>query len=96
MELLSTPARLLVDAVAALRTQVPVELPGDQALVEAAVLLREAEKLYAVVLARIAAVDVRRLHERDGAPSTRATRCWPARSPRVGCRWQAPSALRRR
>ncbi len=67
---LSRPARLLVDAVGALRGQDPVDLPGPQALAETAVLLRELERLRAVVLGRVADVDTRGLHTQDAAPTT--------------------------
>ena len=69
---LSGPMRLLVEAVAALRAQDAVELPGSQALAEAGVLLRELEKLTAVSLTRLADVHTRELHALDGAPSAGA------------------------
>lgn len=70
MELLSTPARLLVEAVALVRAQVPTDLPPAQALAETAVLLRELDRLRAVALARVADVETRQLHALDAAPST--------------------------
>ena len=66
----SAPLRELVRAVAAVRAQVPVQLPGPQAVAEAEVLLQQLEVLRSVVLARIADVDTRTLHTTAGAPST--------------------------
>lgn len=57
-------------AVSALGAQQPVELPAAQAVAEARVLLTQLEALHAVVLERVADVDVRQLHVLDGAPST--------------------------
>jgi hypothetical protein len=64
--------RLLVEAVAALRAQDPVGLPGAQALAEAGVLLRELERLTALSLARLADVHTRELHALDDAPTAGA------------------------
>ena len=66
---LSAPLGLLTEAVAELRAQVPADLPGPQALAETALLLREVEKLQAVVLARLADVHTRELHVLDDAPT---------------------------
>lgn len=66
----SAPLRDLVSAVAAVRAQVPVELPGPQAVAEAEVLLEQLEVLRSVVLTRIADVDVRTLHTLADAAST--------------------------
>ncbi len=66
----SAPLRDLVDAVAAVRAQVPVALPGPQAVAEAELLLQQLEVLRSVVLARIADVDVRSLHGLADAAST--------------------------
>ena len=77
---LSAPLGLLVAGVAAVRGQCAVELPGAQALAEAAVLLAELEKLTAVSLARVADVHSRGLHSLAGSPSTCA---WVA-AQRVG------------
>ena len=66
----SAPLRNLVEAVAAVRAQVPVELPGPQAVAEAEVLVQQLEVLRSVVLTRIADVDLRSLHTVADAPST--------------------------
>jgi hypothetical protein len=66
----SPPLRDLVSAVAAVKAQVPVELPGPQAVAEAKVLVQQLEVLRSVVLTRIADVDVRTLHTLAEAPST--------------------------
>jgi len=67
---LSTPLAQLIEAVDGLRAQVAVDLPPAQALLETAVLLRQLDRLKAVVLTRVADVDRRGLHDLDGAPST--------------------------
>ena len=59
-----------MSAVAAVRAQVPVDLPGPQAVIEAQVLLQQLEVLRSVVLTRIADVDTRTLHALADAPST--------------------------
>ena len=66
----SAPLLDLVLAVAGVRAQVPVELPGPQAVAEAEVLLEQLEVLRSVVLTRIADVDLRTLHSLADAPST--------------------------
>jgi len=66
----SPPLRDLVDAVAAVRAQEPVDLPGPRAVAEAEVLLQQLEVLRSVVLARIADVDLRSLHAFADAAST--------------------------
>ena len=66
----SAPLRDLVGAVAAVRAQVAVDLPGRQAVAEAQVLLQQLEALRSVVLTRIADVDTRQLHALADAPST--------------------------
>jgi hypothetical protein len=66
----SAPLRALVAAVSALGAQQPAEMPKAQAVVEARELLIQLEALHAVVLERVADVDVRQLHVLDGAPST--------------------------
>jgi len=60
---------VLVRAVAAVRAQVPAELPGPQALVEASVLLAQVEQLRVVLLDRLADVDLRGLSVLAGAGS---------------------------
>ncbi|MCW2715097.1 MAG: hypothetical protein JWN88_2144 [Frankiales bacterium] len=67
---LSEPIRALVSAVETVARQRPVDLPADQALAEAGVLLAQLEVLHAVVLERVADVDTRKLHVLAGAPST--------------------------
>lgn len=67
---LSPAVQGLVASIGAVRAQVPAELPGPLALVEAAALLRELQVLQAVVLARLADVDTRQLHALDDAAST--------------------------
>ena len=66
---LSGPVGGLVRAVAAVRAQVPAELPGPQALVEASVLLAQVEQLRVVLLDRLADVDLRGLSVLAGAGS---------------------------
>jgi hypothetical protein len=67
---LSSAMSALVAAVDAVLAQVPAELPGPQALADAAALLRQVERLRAGALDRVADVDHRELHVLDGAPST--------------------------
>lgn len=68
--LLSAPVQALLDAVEAVAAQAPVELPGPQALADAAAVLRAVESLQAVTLVRVADVDRRSLHVLGGALST--------------------------
>jgi len=67
---LSGPVHQLLQAVEAVVAQVPVELPGSQALADTAALLGAVERLHAAVLGRVADVDARQLHALAGAPST--------------------------
>ena len=66
----SAPVVDLVAAVDALAAQTASDLPGEQAVTDATVLLRELERLRGVVLTRIADVDRRDLHQLADAPST--------------------------
>lgn len=67
---LSLPVQRLLAALPAVLAQVPVELPGPQALADAAALLGAIEQLHAAALGRVADVDARKLHTLDGAAST--------------------------
>jgi hypothetical protein len=67
---LSWPVLDLVAAVDALAAQPAADLPGEQAMAEATVLVKELERLRGVVLTRIADVDRRTLHTLADAPST--------------------------
>ena len=73
---LSAPVVELMTAVERLRAVAAVELPGPQALTECAVLMSELDRLKAVVLARVADVDTRGLHDLDDAPTAAS---WVAR-----------------
>ena len=66
---LSTPVRLLVEAVARLADASPADLPGVVSLQDAAATLRAAEQLRAVSLRQLADVHTRELYALDGAPS---------------------------
>ena len=66
----SAPVVDIVTAVDALFAQSASDLPGEQAVTDATVLLRELERLRGVVLTRIADVDRRDLHALADAPST--------------------------
>jgi hypothetical protein len=69
---LSVPLAVIVAGLDAMTRQAPADLPAAQALLETQVLLVQADRLKALVLARIADVDARRLHELDDSPSTAA------------------------
>jgi hypothetical protein len=60
----------LVAAIDTLSAQTAADLPPAQALLEAQVLLVQADRLRALILARLADVDRRQLHDLDGSPST--------------------------
>ena len=66
---LSTPVRLLVEAVARVAGAEPSELPGAVSLQDAAATLTAAERLRAVSLRQLADVHTRELYALDGAPS---------------------------
>ncbi len=67
---LSPPVQALADAVGAVTAQLPTELPGPQALADAAELLVQVERLRGSLLTRLADIDTRKLHSLDGAPTT--------------------------
>jgi hypothetical protein len=66
----SLPVSALVQAVDLVLAQVPMALPGPQALADTAELLRQVERLRAGLLGRLADVEHRKLHSLDGAPTT--------------------------
>jgi hypothetical protein len=88
---LSVPVQQLLTAVEAVVAQLPVELPGPQALADTAVMLAAVEQLHAAVLGRVADVDARKLHTLDGAASTGA---WIAQQPTSLDRGQVALARR--
>lgn len=67
---LSLPVQDLLRAVQVVLAQAPVELPGPQALADAAAVLGAIEQLHVAALERVADVDARKLHVLAGAPST--------------------------
>ncbi len=69
---LSLPVQHLLSAVQEVLAQVPVELPGPQALADTAALLGAVEQLHVAALTRSADVDARKLHALDGASSAPA------------------------
>ncbi len=68
----SPAVRTLLLGVEAVAAQVPADLSASVALADTAALLALGERLRALTLGRLADVDLRRLHEADGAPSTPA------------------------
>jgi hypothetical protein len=66
----SPDVQALVAAIDALAEQQPDDLPGPQALLDAAALLAQRERLNVLALRRISDVDARGLHSLDGAPTT--------------------------
>lgn len=67
---LSTPLAMIVAGLDAMSEQAPADLPAARALLEASVLLVQADRLRALTLSRVADVDTRRLHDLDDCPST--------------------------
>lgn len=69
---LRAPLAMVVAGLDALSAEAVADLPGEQALLEASVLLVQLDRLRALALARVADVDRRQLHSLDDLPSTAA------------------------
>jgi hypothetical protein len=69
---LPVPLAMVVAGLQAMAAQIPADIPGAQALLEAQVLLNQTDVIKALSLQRIADVDTRQLHTLDDSPSTSA------------------------